>query len=161
VKIIKPISSLTQLSEKDTEAISLEITDFSQNSNNSCIYIAYIGNSLVKVGFSESISNRNMKHQNSESIYNQFRIIGILEVSGKHMEKLLHEYLLKDKVEYGKQKEIYKPRQTLRNFIIEITTFLCNNDMKMMVQILQKENKQLKLEALELKLKLLEFEKIK
>lgn len=139
VKIDRPIGSFTLMNDNDKDAIEMEIKDFSKNSNNPCVYVAYIGNSMIKVGYSDNITLRNLKHQSSESKFQQFRIVGIYEVSGKPVEKILHDYLIKDKIEFGKQKEIYKIHSTLKEFNLEIATFLSQNDLKLMVKILREE----------------------
>jgi hypothetical protein len=56
------------------------------------------------------------------------------------------------KVDFFNQKEIYKPVKNLTNFIEDIEDFLNDNDLKMTIMILQKENYNLKLENMELKL---------
>lgn len=154
VKLERPVKSFSTLTEIDIEAEKLENeVKISEYTNELVIYCAYIGNGLVKIGFTDSnLVKRDKKHMSSESLYPQWRMIKIFKVSGKNIEKMVHEFLKHYKVDFFNQKEIYKPVKNLTNFIEDIEDFLKDNDLKMTIMILQKENYNLKLENMELKL---------
>ena len=151
VKLERPVKSFSTLTEIDIEAEKLENeVKMSEYTNELVIYCAYIGNGLVKIGFTDS--NLVKRDKKSESLYPQWRMIKIFKVSGKNIEKMAHEFLKHYKVDFFNQKEIYKPVKNLINFIEDIDDFLKDNDLKMTIMILQKENYNLKLENMQLKL---------
>ncbi len=164
IKIERPIKAFQSLSEIDIEAEILEQSiesDFTKLSNELCLYMAYVGNGLVKIGYSDSrLIQRNKKHQSSESQYSQWRIIGLFQISGKPIEKITHEFLSTYKFEFQKQKEIYKPSKTLKDFKDIVSLFLKENDLKLQVVKLSSENIHLKneLEKALLKIKIYELE---
>ena len=88
------------------------------------------------------LSRETKKHMSSESLYPQWRMIKIFKVSGKNIEKMIHEFFKHYKVDFFNQKEIYKPDKNLSDFIEDIDDFL-------------KENSELKLQNMQLKLDLL------
>lgn len=57
---------------------------------------------------------------------------------------MIHEFFKHYKVDFFNQKEIYKPDKNLSDFIEDIDDFLKDNDLKMTIRILQKENSELK-----------------
>lgn len=157
VSIQRPIRALTDLSEVDVEAEQLEMAldkDIARYTNCVALYVAYIGEEMVKVGYSDSkLLNRLKKHQNSESLYKQWRLISLEEISGRPVEKEVHEFLTPYRAVFQQQKEIYKiSHMTLTNFVRKIAKFLEENDLKMTVRKLREENSRLKEENLELKL---------
>ena len=154
VKLERPVKSFSTLTEIDIEAEKLENeVKMSEYTNELVIYCAYIGNGLVKIGFTDSnLVKRDKKHMSSESLYPQWRMIKIFKVSGKNIEKMAHEFLKHYKVDFFNQKEIYKPLKNLTKFIEDIDDFLKDNDLKMTITMLQKENYNLKLENMQLKL---------
>ena len=154
VKLERPVKSFSTLTEIDIEAEKLENeVKMSEYTNELVIYCAYIGNGLVKIGFTDSnLVKRDKKHMSSESLYPQWRMIKIFKVSGKNIEKMAHEFLKHYKVDFFNQKEIYKPVKNLTKFIEDIDDFLKDNDLKMTITMLQKENYNLKLENMQLKL---------
>ena len=154
VKLERPVKSFSTLTEIDIEAEKLENeVKMSEYTNELVIYCAYIGNGLVKIGFTDSnLVKRDKKHMSSESLYPQWRMIKIFKVSGKNIEKMTHEFLKHYKVDFFNQKEIYKPVKNLTKFIEDIDDFLKDNDLKMTITMLQKENYNLKLENMQLKL---------
>jgi prophage antirepressor-like protein len=81
----RPVRKLLDLSEIDIEAEELEMKhDWSLYTNKCVLYIAYIGKSLVKVGYSDcNIHQREKKHTSCESQYEQFRMIKAFEISGE------------------------------------------------------------------------------
>ena len=89
VKLERPVKSLSTLTEIDIEAEKLENeVKICEYTNELVIYCAYIGNGLVKIGFTDSnLIKRDKKHMSSESLYPQWRMIKIFKVSGKNIEK--------------------------------------------------------------------------
>jgi len=144
-------SQLLGISNMDVESEKLEKDVNLVNYNNlSCVYVAYIGNSLIKIGFSDCILTRERKHMSGESMFPQFRIVKCFEVSGKPIETILHSLLDRYRHVYGKQKEIYKT-ENLIEFIGIIEKILDENDLKIVVarlriKVLELENKLLKTE---------------
>jgi hypothetical protein len=159
VKLERPVRALTDLNEYDIEAEQMEyaLTNFEDFSNDMVLYIAYVGE-FLKIGYSDGkLVGRNLKHQSSESSYKQWRLVKLFKISGRPVEKDVHEFLRPYKVDFGRQKEIFKPsKMTITAFCDKIETFLKSNDLKMRCQILEKENMALKLENSELKLRLKE-----
>lgn len=145
VSIGQPVNTFRSLNDFEREARQLEqslVVD--EYTSHSCIYIAYIGRGLVKIGFSDgNITNRNFKHLSSESEYHRFQIIKLFQVSGRPMEKQLHEQLFRYRVEYNKQKEIFQPTSTLEHFIMKIEKYLRYNDLLMINHRLQDERDEL------------------
>lgn len=154
VKLERPVKSFSTLTEIDIEAEKLEDeVKISEYTNELVIYCAYIGNGLVKIGFTDSnLVKRDKKHMSSESLYPQWRMIKFFKVSGKNIEKMVHDFLKHYKVDFFNQKEVYRPVKNLTNFIEEIEDFLKDNDLKMTIKMLQKENTDLRLENMNLKL---------
>ena len=133
VSLERPVKEFSTITEMDIEAEILEdkvkIEEFTTDS---VIYVSYIGKGLVKIGFSDGkLLQRNKKHTSSESLYAQWRIIKLVKVSGRPIEKILHDFLSPYKTEFNKQKEIYKCLKTLESFTQMIDTFLLNNDLNM------------------------------
>jgi hypothetical protein len=62
---------------------------------------------------------------------------------------MTHEFLKHYKVDFFNQKEVYKPVKNLTIFIEDIDDFLKDNDLKMTIRILQKENSELKLQNMQ------------
>ena len=157
VKLERPVKSFSTLAEIDIEAEKLENeVKMCEYTNELVIYCAYIGNGLVKIGFTDSnLVKRDKKHMSCESLYPQWRMIKFFKVSGKNIEKMTHEFLKHYKVDFFNQKEVYKPVKNLTIFIENIEDFLKDNDLKMTIRILQKENSELKLQNMQLKLDIL------
>ena len=115
----------------------------------SVIYVSYIGKGMVKIGFSDGkLLQRNKKHTA------QWRLIKLVKVSGRPIEKMLHDFLLPYKAEFSKQKEVYKSVKTLETFLTMIETFLLDNDLPMKINSLEKQIQELQLENIQLKLQL-------
>ena len=150
----RPLSQVINNTDIDKEAIDIEkLYNWSKNTNCAIIYIAYIGDGLVKIGFSDSkFDERVAKHISCESKYQQFVILHTFEVSGKPIEDILHNLLNKYRHVFDKQKEIYKPTTTLNKFIEYVKQLLYDNDYKLKYNILEK--KYLELENLNIKLQL-------
>ena len=142
----RPLSQVINNSDIDKEAIEIEkLYNWSKNSNCSIIYIAYIGDGLVKVGFSDSkFEERISKHISSESKYKQFVILDTIEVSGKPIEDQLHNLVSNYRFVFEKQKEVYKPPASLQDFIKHIKELLNDNDFKLKYNNLLLENIELK-----------------
>lgn len=162
VKIDKPLLPILKKDDIDLEAEKLESQyDFSLNTNKNVLYLAYIGYGLVKIEYSSNYLNREKKHQSTtETEYNQFRILKTFEISSQLIETTIHNLLSKYRVSYHKQKEIYKPPNTLQEFIQQIENLLKENDLQYQLQKLYDENVQLKAEILQLKNDLLKSENI-
>lgn len=122
------------------------------------IYIAYIGEGLLKIGYSYNYIKRESKHQSCESEYPQFRIVKTLKVSGQNIETIVHNLLDRYRVNYNKQKEIYKPASTIANFFEHIKILLEENDLKFQLQQAKQEIMELRLKNAELELKMLRVE---
>lgn len=152
----RPLSQVINNTDIDKEAIDIEkVYNWSKNTNCAIIYIAYIGDGLVKIGFSDSKFNERLsKHISCESKYKQFVILDTFEVSGKPVEEHLHNLLNNFRFGFEKQKEIYKPSSSLKEFINNIQELLNDNDYKLKyIKLLDKYN-QLDKENSELKLKI-------
>jgi hypothetical protein len=152
----RPLKEFSTITEMDIEAEVLEdkvkIEEFTTDS---VIYVSYIGKGMIKVGFSDGkLLQRNKKHTSSESLYSQWRIIQLFKVSGRPIEKMLHDFLIPYKTEFSKQKEIYKSIKSLESFLEMIQTFLLVNDLPMKIQRLEKKVQELQLENIQLKLEL-------
>lgn len=154
VELKRPVKFLIDLKEIDIEAERLELENkFCLNTNNLCLYMAYIGDGLVKIGYSSNYLKREHKHQSStETEYPQFRLVKTFEISSSHIEVQIHQLLDRYRVSYNKQKEIYRPPSTLTDFISHVATLLEENDLHMQIS-------KYKIENLELKNQLLEFQK--
>lgn len=152
----RPCRMNFDLSEMDLEAEELESQyDWGKHCNTCVLYIAYIGDGLVKVGVSDcKLLQREMKHSSSGSPFPQMRLTETFEISSICIEKIIHQLLQRFRVVYNKQKEIYKPPNTIKNFINYIQDLLKEHDLKMEVQRLQQMINELRLENYQLRLKL-------
>jgi hypothetical protein len=159
VSIGRPVHSFCSLTEIDAESIELEKTvcvdEFTRYST---IYVAYIGRGLVKVGFSDgNIVKRNDKHLSTESQYPQYRIIKLLRVSGRPMERDVHKELYPYQVNYNRQKEVFKPPTTLTHFIERIEKFLYHHDILLRYEELRNDHQQLQTQLEKFESKLLKI----
>jgi prophage antirepressor-like protein len=156
----RPLSQVINLSNYDKEALEIEKSfNFCANTNCPLIYIAYIGNGLLKIGFTDcKFKERLSKHLSTESEYQQFLVLTCYEVSGKNMEETLHNFLDKYRYSFKNQKEIYKPSSTIADFVLDIQQFLEENDFKLKCSKLEKEIYNLKEENLKLQCELLKKE---
>tara|TARA_B110000114_G_scaffold117711_1_gene123362 strand:- start:106 stop:807 length:702 start_codon:yes stop_codon:yes gene_type:complete len=157
VDLDKSVRGITDMPGLDIEAKTLENEyDWSKNSNNLCVYVAYIGNGYIKVGGSDcGLAERIAKHTSSESKYSQFRILDTFEVSSLKMEIELHDILYQYRQKYHKQKEIYKYSGNLNEFVKMVSIILKDNDHKLRADRLEKENLNLKVRLMELEKRLL------
>ena len=155
VKLQRPIQKLLDLSEIDIEAEELEIKyDWSLYTNKCVLYIAYIGKSLVKIGYSDCrIHQREKKHTSCESQYEQFRMIASFEVSGEPIERKIKELLCVYNVKFHNQSEIYKPPNTLSNFIEMVGNLIRDNDLRFQLDQMTLRVKDLEIELLNLRIK--------
>ena len=140
----------------DVEAEELEhYIKLEEYTTDSVIYVSYIGKGLIKIGFSDGrLLQRNKKHTSTESMYSQWRFVQLTKVSGKPIEKMLHDFLIPYQTEFNKQKEIYKSTKTISAFLEMITRFLEDNDLPMKVRKLEKRIQELELQNMSLKLQL-------
>ena len=164
VRLERPIRALTNLNEYDIEAerMEYELTNFEEFSRDMVLYVAYIGgnssgDSLLKIGYSDGkLVGRNLKHQSSESPYKQWRLVKLFKISGRPIEKEVHEFLRAYRVDFLKQKEIFKPiKMTIEAFCCKIENFLKVNDLPMRCQILEQENNSLRMENISLKMEIM------
>jgi prophage antirepressor-like protein len=148
----RPMRELTMLSEIDIEAETIEMScDWLSYTNCCCIYVAYIGDGLIKIGYSDcNISKRIEKHTSSESEYKQFRMLKIFPISGRNIENVIHNLLQKYNVKYKKQSEIYRPESNLIEFIQIVGQLLVDNDLKYQLELKNAEINELKLRIIEL-----------
>lgn len=156
VSIERPVKAFATITQMDVEAEELESTiKMEEHTADSVLYISYIGRGMVKVGYSDGrLVQRNKKHTSTESMYSQWRIVHLLNVSGRPIEKILHEFLFTYQAEFNKQKEIYKPVKSIKSFINMVSRFVDDNDLPMKIRRLESEVQQLKLENMELRLQL-------
>ena len=153
VKLRRPTRPQISLTDMDIEAEEIEMEySWTQYTNCLVLYIAYIGNGMVKIGSSDSkFIEREIKHTSSESIYPQFRMLKCYKISARPIEKTIQTLLDRYRVIFGVQKEIFKPPKTLKEFLKDIEILLQDNDLKMQNDILRKEIMELKLELAQLK----------
>jgi hypothetical protein len=154
----RPIKHLFNLTEIDIEAEIISLNyDWSLYTNDCVLYIAYIGQGYIKLGFSDCrIIERELKHTGCESQFEQFRMLKVFVISGKEVEDKMKKLLKIYNVIFNKQTEIYKPPGTLAQFIQIIETLLRDNDLKMSLELATKEIMELKLKYSELEKKMLE-----
>lgn len=152
----RPCSLNFDLSEMDVEAEEMEGQyDWGKHSNTCVLYMAYIGDGLVKVGVSDcNLLKREVKHTSSGSQFPQMRIVETFEISSICVEKTIHQLLQRFRVVFNKQKEIYKPPNTIKNFISHVKDLLKEHDLKMEIKRLQQAITDLQLENCQLKLKI-------
>jgi hypothetical protein len=148
------ILTMINLTQADVDAEKMEMEyDATQHSNRCCLYIAYIGNGLIKVGYSDCrLLQREEKHMSCESEYPQFRLIGSFEISSRLIETQIHSLLSRWRIAYKNQKEIYKIDSNLQSFLDRIKALLEEYDLQLQIS-------RYKIENLELKKKILEKEK--
>lgn len=154
VSIQRPLKIVPSILEADVEAETIEMNDTTKYSmtNTMCLYVAYIGQGLVKIGYSDCrIEERLKKHQSAESQYPQLRILKMFRISSKIIEKNVHCFLTMQNFKYNKQTEVYKPSSTLGSFLDIISTFLENTDTKLQLELARQENLHLVQEILNLK----------
>jgi len=155
VKLQRPVRKLLDLSEIDIEAEELEMKhDWSLYTNKCVLYIAYIGKSLVKVGYSDcNIHQREKKHTSCESQYEQFRMIKAFEISGEPIEKKIKELLSIYNVKFHNQSEIFKIPTTLTHFIGVVENLIKDNDLRLQLDKAIARIKELEMENLNLRMK--------
>lgn len=155
VSIDTPVTSFSKRTEMDAEAEVLEQdVEMERYTTDSVIYVSYIGKGMIKVGFSDGrLLQRNKKHTSTESMYSQWRMVHMVRVSGKPVEKLLHDFLYPYQSEFNKQKEIYKPNKTIHTFLDMIDLFIEDNDLPMKIRKLEKRVQELELENALLRIK--------
>lgn len=156
VSIERPVKEFATLTQMDVEAEELETNvKMEEHTTDSVLYISYIGRGMVKVGYSDGrLVQRNKKHMSTESMYSQWRIVYLVNVSGRPIEKILHEFLFPYQTDFNKQKEIYKPLKSIKSFINMVSRFVEDNDLPMKIRRLESEVQRLKLENMELRLHL-------
>lgn len=155
----RPIKPILNLSDIDIEAETIEMNfDWSKYSNKIILYLSYIGDNLIKIGFSDcKLVKREAKHTSSESQYKQWRMLKVFEISGKAVEDKMKQLLKMYNVPFHKQIEIYKPPGTLTDFIQIVENLLKDNDIQMKYTLLQKEFIEMKLKYTQLEKEYLEI----
>ena len=158
VELQRPIRMLVNLSERDIEAEHLEMKhEWCRFTNRFVLYIAYIGDGLVKVGSSDcKIEKRLEKHQGTESQYPQFRVIGAFLISGRCVENTIHCLLERYRSPYNKQKEVFRPAGSLTAFLQEIENLLLDNDLRLQLDLARERIHELEKDNLSLRLQLLQ-----
>jgi hypothetical protein len=156
VALERPIKAFATLAEMDIEAEVLEQeVKLEEYTADSVIYVSYIGKGMLKIGFSDGrMLQRNKKHTSSESMYSQWRLVKLFKVSGRPIEKMLHDFLFPYQVEFNKQKEIYKSTKKLASFLQMTEKFLDENDLPMKIRRLEQKIHELQLENMQLKLQI-------
>lgn len=156
IALERPIKAFATLTEMDIEAEVLEQeVKLEEYTADSVIYVSYIGKGMLKIGFSDGrMLQRNKKHTSSESMYSQWRLVKLFKVSGRPIEKMLHDFLFPYQVEFNKQKEIYKSTKKLASFLQMTEKFLEENDLPMKICRLQQKVNELQLENMQLKLQI-------
>jgi len=151
----RPVRKLLDLSAIDIEAEELEMKhDWSLYTNKCVLYIAYIGKSLVKVGYSDcNIHQCEKKHTSCESQYEQFRMIKAFEISGEPVEKKIKELLNIYNVKFHNQSEIFKIPSTLTHFIGIVENLIKDNDLRFQLDKANARIKELEMENLNLRMK--------
>lgn len=160
VELQRPLRPVLSLTHMDVEAENLNLqyeNNWASCTNIFVLYIAYIGNGLVKIGCSDcNLIKRISKHNSTESEYQQFLPIGAFRISSKQVEKTIHKLLDKYNFKYNKQVEIFKPDVCLTQFLNNIQILLNDNDLKLQLEIARKQ-----LMENEIQLKELEIYKLK
>jgi hypothetical protein len=152
VVLQRPALRINNPTQLDIEAEILEQrVDLSLFSNKHVLYLAYIGNGLVKLGQSSDIHNRMIKHISSESEFDQFRFISLFEISGEKMEKKLKKLLNRFNFKFSKQVEVFKPQGTLEEFNRIVQNYLKDNDLRLRLR-----ERDAEIEMLKERLRLLE-----
>lgn len=145
VKLQRPLKMIMPLSQVDIEAEHLELeNEISKFTNKNVLYVAYIGDGLVKNGFTHDITKRKLKHTSCESQYKQWRIIKCFEISNQKIEFMVKRALAKYSVPYKKQIEIFKPKCTLKEYLNEVNQLLFSYDLEMRIRKQEIEILQLK-----------------
>ena len=155
VKLERPIKVLQNLDNMDIEAEILEQKiDLTVNTNRCVLYLAYVGDGMVKIGYSDcKLLNRIDKHTSStETNYKQFRLIKIFQISGRNIEKIVHRLLTVYREVFHREKEVYKPPENLEKFVNMVNQILDDNDLKLQLDMAREELNKLRLEVVELKL---------
>ena len=154
------IRRILDLSELDSEAELLEIEyDWTKWTNKCVLYIVYIGEGLIKLGFSDhKLDKRELKHQSSESNFKQYRMVKVIEISGKIAEDKMKELLNVYRVKFHNQHEIFRPVGAISNFIENVENLLQDNDLHMIISNQRQEIAELKLKVCEMEKKNLELQ---
>jgi hypothetical protein len=92
------------------------------------LYVIYIGDGRLKIGYSDrKFLNRSLKHQSSSSTYKKLFFLQIFKISSKQIEKDVHTLLESRRVYHDKEKEIFK---LLENEKIVDVLFIIENAIK-------------------------------
>jgi hypothetical protein len=93
------------LKEIEVETIEMNNT-LCINWNKPSLYITYIGNGIVKVGYSSTVLYSENRYQSSsETEYSEFRLLKTFEINNYNIETIIHKLLDRFYDSYQKQKE--------------------------------------------------------
>ena len=118
--------------------------------NKPVVYVAYVGDGVIKVGYSTDILDREKRHLCSQT-YKQFRYMYACEVTSKKLEKELHNVLERFRYMLAKEHEIYKYTGTFTDFVGIVDKWLWENDKDMRLKEKDDEIMRLKEENMRLK----------
>lgn len=141
VSIVSTITTGATTHPLDTEALEIAAEyDMTKNTDCMVLYVAYIGNGLVKVGSSDHrLHSRMDQHRGPTTEYSQFLLLESFEISSSKVEFDVHRMLSMYNVVYNKQKEVFRPPRTLRIFVSDISRFLETIDHKLIIGGLRHE----------------------
>ena len=136
-----PVEERLNRTQSDKEAEYLETNfEWYKYTNHCVLYLAYIGDGLIKLGYSDcGLVDREKKHMSSGNEFDQFRMIAAFNISSRKMETIIKDLLTRYRIKYNKQYEIYKPENTLDNFCKMVESLLKDNDLKYQNELLIKE----------------------
>jgi hypothetical protein len=132
------IEDKLNMNDIDKEAEDLEkVFEWFKYTNHCVLYISYIGNGLIKLGYSDcGLLQRQLKHMSStETEFDQFRIIGAYKISSRKIENVIKDLLIRYRVNFNKQIEIYQPQGTLKQFCEMVHTLLIDNDLRYQLDV--------------------------
>ena len=114
--------------------------------NSPVIYVAYVGNGLIKIGYSDCLLlQREKKHMSCETDFDEFSFIGAFVISSKKIDSLIKDVFVKYRVKFNKSNEIYRPQQdSLKEFVEMIGDFLKINDVEYQLKLARDEIVKLK-----------------
>lgn len=158
-KMDKNVPKACKMSDMDIEACALEsVQHKKENSTGLVLYVAYIGNGLVKIGASNAKSPKLINIQTNPGFeYTQFRLIGSFDISSRKLELKICK-TLSDMV-YNKQKDVFKPTISLADLLKKIEKTLSENDHVLLVNRLKNQLTKLENELGCTKQRVLELEK--
>ena len=136
-----PLEERLNRTQSDKEAEDLETNfEWYKYTNHCVLYLAYIGDGLIKLGYSDcGLVDREKKHMSSGNEFDQFRMIAAFNISSRKIETVIKDLLTRYRIKYNKQYEIYRPENTLDNFCKMVESLLKDNDLKYQNELLIQE----------------------